>query len=324
MNSTQKPILIGVTVQSTERVPYLTPQGSLAQRALIVGESASREHSFTFQTGLLNPEQLQRCEDLQQHGFTVVELPDDWQWKYRGSEGWQEAVIRQAMKTMQELYENKEENRAMPGYDEQLAEEVLAALNTSFPYPITTAELKHALAKEPSDDSLLTALDALQLQGWISGKYLRSQRKLVAMANIQITAEGRKQLAYNPQQHTPSNVVHGDQINNYGQAGAIGRYATGTINYQQQWTAMQDQVDLNTLAVELEQVRTQVQRTASSRSDFVDLGLLAEAEEHAEKQEGGKVLETLSKAGRGLLGVAKEMGTDLAAKVIAKALRLEP
>jgi D-arabinose 1-dehydrogenase-like Zn-dependent alcohol dehydrogenase len=100
-------------------------------------------------------------------------------------------------------------------------------------------------------------------------------------------------------------------------------YATGTINYQQQWTAMQGQVDLNALAAELERVRTQVQHTASSRSDSVELGLLAEAEEHAEKQEGGKVLETLSKAGTGLLGIAKEIGTDLAAKVIAKALGLE-
>jgi hypothetical protein len=71
MDSTQKPISIGVTVKSTERVPYLTPLGSLAQRAVIVGESTSREHSFTFQTGLLNPEQLQRCEELKQHGFTI-------------------------------------------------------------------------------------------------------------------------------------------------------------------------------------------------------------------------------------------------------------
>jgi hypothetical protein len=51
---------------------------------------------------------------------------------------------------------------------------------------------------------------------------------------------------------------------------------------------------------------------------------LAEAEEQAELKDGGKVLSTLSKAGTGLLTAAKDIGTDLAAKVIAKAMGLEP
>jgi hypothetical protein len=322
MTSTQKPILIAISLQSTKREPYLTPHG-MAQSAVIIAESTSREHAFTFPTALLNQEQIRRCEELSRHGFTVVELPDDWHWNYRNLGGWQEAVIMRGMETMQTLYGNSEEDHSMTRYDEELAEEVLAALNKSFPYPMTTAELKHALGTEPSDDVLLTALDALQLQGWVSGKYLRSQRRLVAMANIQITAEGRRRLEGH-EDRSAAPVIHGDQINNYGQAGALGRYATGTINYQQQWTAIEDQVDLVTLARELEQIRVQVQKNASSRSDFAQLGVLAEAEEHAEKHEGSKILETLSKAGTGLLGVAKDIGTDLAAKVIAKSLGLEP
>lgn len=321
MNSTEKPILIALSVQSTKREPYITPHG-MAQSAVIHGESYSREHTFTFQTGLLNQEQVRRCEELSRHGFTVVELPDDWQWSYRGAGGWHEVVIQRGMQTMQTLYSNGEEGRSMAEYDAKLAEEVLAALNNSFPYPVTTTELKHALGTEPSDDALLTALDALQLEGLISGKYLRSQRRLVAMATIQITAEGRKKFAGDSERNTGP-VIHGDQIINYGQAGALGRYAAGTINYHQQWTSIQDQVDLVALAGELEKIRSQVQKTASSRADFMQLGVLAEAEEHAEKREGSKVLETLSKAGTGLLGVAKDIGTDLAAKVIAKSLGLE-
>jgi hypothetical protein len=321
MSSTEKPILIAISLQSTKREPFMTPHG-MAQTAVIRGESTSREHTFTFQTGLLNQDQIRRCEELSRHGFTVVELPDDWQWSDRSPGGWQEAVIRRGMQTMQTLYGDSGEDRAMAGYDQELAEEVLVALNQSFPYPITTAELKHALGTEPSDDALLTALDALQLQGWIGGKYLRSQRRLIAIANIQITAEGRKELEGHSERNT-SAVIHGDQINNYGQAGALGRYATGTINYQQQWTTIQDQVDLGALARELEQLRAQVQKSASTRSDFMQLGVLAEAEEHAEKREGSKVLEILSKAGTGLLSVAKDIGADLAAKVIAKSLGLD-
>jgi hypothetical protein len=79
----------------------------------------------------------------------------------------------------------------------------------------------------------------------------------------------------------------------------IGRYATGTMNYQQQWAEIESQTNLHTLATELAQLRIRLQQTASSRSDFQQLGLLAEAEEQAEKQEGSKVLETLSKAGKG-------------------------
>jgi hypothetical protein len=119
-------------------------------------------------------------------------------------------------------------------------------------------------------------------------------------------------------------VIHGDQIINYGQAGALGRYSTGTINYQQQWAEIESQINLHALAIELGQLRTRLQQTAASRSDFQQIGLLAEAEEHAEKQEGSKVLETLSKVGKGVLDFAKEVGTDLTAKVIAKSVGLEP
>ncbi len=319
-----KPVLIALSIKSIQTEPYLGANGQMCKSANICGESKERDVSFNVKTGLLNPESLRRCEILQQHGFTVVEVPKDWRYGYNGPGGWQEVVIQQAMEQVAAIYEETEGARAMGGYDAELAQAVLVELNKSFPYPITDAELKRSLSPEPSDDALLTALDALLLEDLVSGKFLRSDRKLVAMANIQLTANGRKHLVVQTQQTPPNAVIHGDQIINFGQAAALGRGATGTINYQQQWADIGSQTNLHALAAELEQVRTHLQKTASSRSDFQQLGLLAEAEEQAEKQDGGKVIETLSKAGKGLLDFAKEVGSDLAAKVIAKSMGLEP
>ena len=44
------------------------------------------------------------------------------------------------------------------------------------------------------------------------------------------------------------------------------------------------------------------------------LGLVADAEGNAQKKDGAKVLEILSRARAGLLKVAQEFGTDLARK----------
>ena len=121
-----------------------------------------------------------------------------------------------------------------------------------------------------------------------------------------------------------STIIKVDQFNNYGVAGAIGPHSVGTINIQQQWTAIQNQVDLNALACELEELRKHLQQSASSSSDYQQLALLSEAEEHAKKHDGGKAMEVLSRIGKGALGVAKDIGTDIAAKVIAKSMGLEP
>ena len=119
-------------------------------------------------------------------------------------------------------------------------------------------------------------------------------------------------------------VVHGDQYINYGQAGAIGPHSAGTVNLHQQWAAIQNEVDLNALTDELEQLRKRLQQSASSSSDYQQLVSLSEAEEHAKKREGGKAMEALSRVGKGALGAAKDIGTEIAAKVIARSLGIEP
>jgi hypothetical protein len=130
----------------------------------------------------------------------------------------------------------------------------------------------------------------------------------------------RMKTAQKPSQST---IIQGDQFNNYGIAGAIGPHTVGTIDYQQQWTAIQNEVDLNALTSELEQLRKHLQQCASSSSDYQQLVLLSEAEEHAKKHNGDKAMEVLSKVGKGALRVAKDIGTEIAAKVIAKSMGLE-
>jgi len=126
------------------------------------------------------------------------------------------------------------------------------------------------------------------------------------------------------QKPSQSTIIQGDQFNNYGIAGAIGPHSTGTIRYEQTWTAIQNQVDLNALAGELEELRKHLQQSASSSSDYQRLALLSEAEEHAKRHDGSKAMELLSRVGKGAFGVAKDIGTEVAAKVIAKSIGLEP
>ena len=135
--------------------------------------------------------------------------------------------------------------------------------------------------------------------------------------------ELKMKMKANPQS-THSTIIQGDQYINNGIAGAIGPHSTGTVNFHQQWTAIQNEVDLNALTSELEQLIKHLQQNASSSSDFQKLALLTEAEEHAKKHDGGKVMEVLSKVGKGALEVAKDIGTEIAAKVIAKSMGLEP
>ena len=73
-----------------------------------------------------------------------------------------------------------------------------------------------------------------------------------------------------------------------------------------------------------ETLRTELMKTAKMAADFQQLGLVAEAEQYAEKQDGTKVMEVLSKAGKGLLDFAKDVGSDVTAKLISKAMGLEP
>jgi hypothetical protein len=213
-------------------------------------------------------------------------------------------------------------------YDEAFAGVVLSILNKAFPRTVQLIDIKSQFDSEPNDEQLLLALDGLIALGLATGTGMRDHstgdRRLVALANIQITAAGRKHLTASVEPASQSTVVHGGQYNNYGQTGAMGQNATGTLSYQQQWIEIAGQMNTSALHSELEQLRQYLLNSATSRSDYQQIGLIAEAEEEAEKGDGGKVMQVLSKLGKGVFDCAKDVGTDVAAKVIAKAIGLEP
>lgn len=323
-----KPVLIAVSIEKIEREPIIGPNGIQLRSVYFHARSAIKEACFDRYSGPLHPDLMWGCEKLQRHGFTVVEAPDNWQYgHFPIAGGWQTIVLQQAIRRVDALPESGMEHGEMTGYDSELANRVLEVIAKVFPKQLSMTELKHELEPEPSDEVLLLALDALLIDKLIEGPHIRSghRNELRDMALARITAEGRRHLAAKPEQPSVSgNVFHGDQINNYGQATAIGRNAIGTINhYQQQWQQIERSVDMDDLAAQLGQLRVELQRVATTRDDFRQLGLVAEAEDHAEKKEGGKVLEALSRTGRELLNVAEKIGTEVAAKVIAKSMGFE-
>ncbi len=213
------------------------------------------------------------------------------------------------------------------GYDEDLAKAVLAVLASAYPESLTNTQIKHALSSEPSDRALLTALDALEGDGLICGNERRSstsgRRELVVMANVKITGEGRKHFAATPiPQH--STIVQGDRNINYGTAGAMGTSSVRTINFQSQWSSLENSVDLKVLAAQLDRLRTTYSPDPeSSRKHAPSAGLLAEAEEHSEEGTGRRQWKHSHKWVHTCSTSQKEVGTDLAAKVMAKAMGLD-
>ncbi len=193
-----KPTLIAISVTSIQTEPYFHG-GRMAQSANIEGKSSDANACFSMKTGLLNDEQLRRCELLKLHGFTVVELPDDPRYRYRGDNAWIDAMIRKALDRIATRYEDKEGVEQVHRYDPEFAEKVLAKVNEHFPTPVQVNELKHFFDEEPSDDKLLLALDGLLCEGFIEGLPMREHtsghRSLLTMANIKITKEGRQHLS---------------------------------------------------------------------------------------------------------------------------------
>ena len=91
----------------------------------------------------------------------------------------------------------------------------------------------------------------------------------------------------------------------------------------ERWKEIERQTDLQALAYELERLRTEsIAKRLQSREDDRQVALLAVMpSEEAEKGNGAGVASLLSKAGKGVLKMAKDIGTDVAAKVIAELIK---
>ena len=290
---------------------------------ILQAESFVKNAEFTFKTAPLPPYEALPFHLLHQHGFTVVELPPNWLIRFDDPVHIQGSIIRDALRHLGEVIQLKEKQVASPTYKE-LSRTVLLALEEVFPQQMSNLELKHLLKPEPSDAELFDVLDGLQHQGFIDGKGLRGsqsgQSKLVVMNAIRITARGQDEISDKP----PASSGINQTFINHGQVAAMGPNSVGTINYQHQWAASADDFNLAQVAMELQTLKTELMKSATTPSDFQQLSQIAEAEQYAVKQDGPKVLEALSKSGKWLFDFATHVGTDITAKMLAKAMGLEP
>jgi hypothetical protein len=320
-----EPILIEITLRSLKPHPFPTAIFPRPQQAIIVGKSTHPDYSFRFETGPLNEQQTNLCRLLQRHGSTVVEFSDDKRWFYSYRARWEESMIIKALDRLSTIYTANEGTNDMPTYDPEFANEVLKAAAKAFPKQLTTTELKRGLSPEPSNQALFTAIDALEADGFIEAKAMRSglRNEIQDVAYIRATLQGRNHLSAQTKPPTPSvaTVFHGDQINNFGTVGALGNSAQGVINYHESSANAAQQVDLQILAAQLERLRTEFRKTASSREDDRQLALLGEAAEAAEAGNSKGAASILSRAGSSVLNLAKDIGTDVAAKVITEMIK---
>lgn len=102
------------------------------------------------------------------------------------------------------------------------------------------------------------------------------------------------------------------------QAGAVGPHAMAT-NFSQTRNEASETTDLVELASQLGELRSAMRAQASEFEHDVALGAIAAAEDAARQANGQRAFEYLQKAGAWALGVAKDIGDDVAATAIAKA-----
>jgi hypothetical protein len=120
-----------------------------------------------------------------------------------------------------------------------------------------------------------------------------------------------------------STTFNGDQIINYGPVGAVGRGAQGVVNVSDRLTGTEQGVDFQLLAAQLEKLRNEYRKTAASREDDKQVALLAGAADAAEKGDGKSVASLLAQTGHGVLKMAKDVGTDVVAKIIGELIKNE-
>jgi hypothetical protein len=209
---TEKPILVAIVVKGFE-AGRIIAGGFRTKCARIVGRSSDPAACFELITNPFDLETYQGLELIQRHGFTVAELPRAFLDGYHSSKAWHGPIhsddwkiklINTAVYRIKKQYEGTEGPMQEVVYDPEFARAVLEEINKRFPSPVQLIELKHSFESEPSNEMLLVALAALQRDGFIEGKshfsHSTSQHTLDAMADIEITKEGRQHLSPAPLQ----------------------------------------------------------------------------------------------------------------------------
>jgi len=106
-----------------------------------------------------------------------------------------------------------------------------------------------------------------------------------------------------------------------GQAGALGPGAHAHhLTFVQIWDQVASEIDLQSLATELSQLRAGLKEQATEPDHDIAIGSVALAEKAAQEGDGAKALEYLAKGGRWAVDVATKIGTTMAASAIKSSL----
>lgn len=117
--------------------------------------------------------------------------------------------------------------------------------------------------------------------------------------------------------------VMGDQYNVHGQAAAVGPNAhVHDVQFNQVWSEASNDIGLPVLAQEVELLRAEARRQASTPEEDAAVAALGQAEIAAREGDGPRTLSHLAKSGRWALTVAQGVGVGVAAGAIKAALGL--
>lgn len=122
-------------------------------------------------------------------------------------------------------------------------------------------------------------------------------------------------------------IIMGDKYEiQGGQQGHVGSANAETINYNQVWSQGTDNPKLNELAEELTRLRIALREKAKQEDDEnLDKAIVAvtDARNATQKKDGPRALQYLAKAGPLALKTAKEIGLEIASRVIIKSMGSE-
>jgi hypothetical protein len=219
-----------------------------------------------------------------------------------------------------------EENISIPDFnasratDRQLRQAVLTILyryHADYPeryefFDITVEFLASSLNLQPSD--ILRVIkpmeDEKEIETSEQSRYVRITSKGIRMIDEEPLFE---------RLDTAGVRVMGDQLNNFGQAGAFGSRAKAEGNTFNQ---INQDIDIKALAKELEQVSEYLAADAGDPDKEEDIATIVLAKKAAQRGDKVKVLELLSSVGKWVIDAATQTGASLAAAIIQKQLGL--
>jgi hypothetical protein len=117
-------------------------------------------------------------------------------------------------------------------------------------------------------------------------------------------------------------VIVGDKYSISGPTGMIvGRNShVHDITFAQTWSQVENKLDLDRLAIDLQQLHKILEREGSEPAQKLAAGAVAAAEQSARQKDGPKTLEYLKTAGTWALSIADKIGVEVAAQALKAAL----